>query len=251
MSNQLAFNDTTNLDGIIQICERLVFSGDYGRISGNTTLLKEFTSLVNQSQMWVYNTILPVEQRTEHGLSTSDLTMSDGVQEVDMSSLQLQRVISVEVKDIDGNYYQLEPINVSQIVQAGETPSEFYDTAGKPVYYDVYRDTSASGSHKIKLYPAPDTAKITLSSGLRVIGQKALTVFTTSSTTDYPAVPEGFQYLIPLKASLMYAESKQMRGLASSLGEQVKDNVSKMEENLKSADYRNRPRLSSRFRSFV
>ena len=44
----LVFNDTTNNNGIIQAIERTIFGDDgIGRITGNTTLFKNFTSDVN------------------------------------------------------------------------------------------------------------------------------------------------------------------------------------------------------------
>ena len=79
----MQFSDTTNLNGLIQRCELLTGLGDTG-ISGDATLLKHFTSLINQTYHKVVTMILQSQDEwdfddknhTDYPILTTDLVVS-------------------------------------------------------------------------------------------------------------------------------------------------------------------------------
>lgn len=68
----LVFNDTSNLAGLIQACEDDTGLGD-GAISGDTTLLKQFTRKLNEA----YDEVLPYALSQNDSISWDDTNNTD------------------------------------------------------------------------------------------------------------------------------------------------------------------------------
>jgi hypothetical protein len=82
----------------------------------------------------------------------------------DSSMLEIERV---EVKDNNGLWHLLDPLDKSQIDEAME---EFHKVDGLPMYYDKQ-------GASLFLYPAPDNGvNVTLASGLRVYFQRTASI---------------------------------------------------------------------------
>jgi len=115
----------------------------------------------------------------------------------DSSHLFIERV---EVKDVNGIWHLLSPIDTSEI---GEAMEEFCKTDGLPVYYDK------KGS-SLLLYPAPTAATTTLTSGLRVYYQRTASIFTSGEVTTGTKVPgfaSPFHIVLCYKAAIPYCQS--------------------------------------------
>jgi hypothetical protein len=82
----------------------------------------------------------------------------------------------IDVKDSNGNWTQLKPIDQYEIDGALD---EFYATAGQPVYYDKLADNI------IRLYPKPETS---VTAGIKFYFQRTPSYFTASDTTKEPGV---------------------------------------------------------------
>lgn len=215
------FSDTTNKDGIIQTCELLLDLGDAG-ISGNSTLLKQFTNLINNDAYdeviaeilknegtWNWddyaegNSRLPTATQTmtadvgnyalPNGASNSGLGSSD--------ASSFLRLIKVQVKDSAGYFQTVNPIDESSAEQPLET---VFATSGFPKFYDQIGTS-------IILYPSPASASVTLTNGLKITFQRDKVEFTTADTTKNPGFPAIYHMLLPLIASETWAYIKNMK----------------------------------------
>lgn len=104
------------------------------------------------------------------------------------------RIERVEVKNANGDYVKLLPIDQADINKAY---TEFEDTAGLPKYFDVVGSS-------IVLKPTPATADITASEGLRVHVLRGIDIFTTADDTQSPGFPEPFHRIVVYGACYDY-----------------------------------------------
>lgn len=95
---------------------------------------------------------------------------------VDEQGNTILNLSRIDIKDEDGNYRQLQPIDQTDIHEALD---EFYDTAGKPEYYDKIADNI------IRLYPKPEDS---VTAGLKFYFQRTASYFTATDTTKQPGV---------------------------------------------------------------
>lgn len=216
----MKFNDTTNKNGLIQDCEFWTQLGD-GTISGDTTLLAVFTSLINQMYHRVVAWILEASGEwewddsnyTDFPIGTTslfdnqqDYTLPAASSTADASTLL--KIIRVEVKDKDGNYQKIKRIDETEIHDLGL--ASFLKTAGMPKYY---REIGNS----IELFPPPSSNNTTLSAGLKIYFQRTPVEFTTSDTTQQPGFVAPFHRILSIGASLDYAEANGLSMLATDL----------------------------------
>lgn len=208
----MQFSDTSNKSGLIQDCEILLNFPDAG-ISGDTTLLKQFTNLINQAYLKTIGYVLESSgtwewddpNHTDFPIATTtlvnnqqDYTLPVAVTGGNASGLlTIQRV---EVMDSAGDYYKLDPIDETNI---SEALAEFEETAGKPRFYRTV-------GHSVELYPKPSTSQVTASEGLKCYFQRTPDLFTSADTTQQPGIPQPFHRLLSLEACMDYAS---IRGL--------------------------------------
>lgn len=215
----MQFNDTTNLSGAIQQCESWLFGSDYGAISGNTTLLKKFADLINhgldQTTIEIIKSdgVWKYEDRNNTDLPIGRATLLNGIGNYELDSSHL-KVIGVEVKDSNGNYYPITQVDYSDIRLSGQSDTEFFSTSGKPMYYDI-------DGQVLKLYPAPATSSVTLSEGLRVLHQREPNYFTSTDTTKELGVPKMFTSLPVLFACKKYAKQNGMAEKAREIDNEI------------------------------
>lgn len=139
---------------------------------------------------------------TSHPIGTTDLVASQQDYTFAETHLIIERV---EVKNASGHYEKLAPLDKSQVDVA---LTEYMSTAGMPIEYDKQ-------GNSIFLYPAPASASVTLSSGLKVYYKRTADTFSSSDVTDGTATPgfaSPFHPLLAYKAALPYcSENKPER----------------------------------------
>jgi len=129
-----------------------------------------------------------------------------------VSGFTYLKIIRVEVLDINGKYYLLEPIDVHEV--QNQSMTEFQGTAGRPLYYDKMGD-------ELWLYPKPSSAHVITTDGLKVYYQRGPSYFTTADTTKQPGFAPLFHRILSLGAALDYAMAKGMNSKISTLMPQL------------------------------
>lgn len=205
----MQFNDTSNLNGLIQSCEDWTGLGD-GQISGDTTMLKRFTRLINTSYHKIVTMILDSQDESDfddvnHGntgfIKTYNLT-ADTQSILLPASDKILKLKRVEVTYDGVTWRHAQPIDINEYGgTADATTVNGLFSVSEP-YYDVH------GSY-IFLYPIP-TANVT--GGLKIWASREIDEFTTADTTQEPGIAEPFHEFIALDASLTYGSQ---HGLAN------------------------------------
>jgi len=245
----MKFNDTTNLDGIIQDCEMKVFGGDYGAISGNTTLLKRFTALCNQALDKVVSKILTSDTRWQWGdnnnteFSDATTNMTAGIKDYRLDLTHL-KIMGVEVKKSDGTWQVLTPIDQTDIQRQGIALEEFMNNDGVPQYYDKVSDG-------LVLYPAPSASETTLTLGLKIYYQEGANHFVYTDTTKEPGFNSLYHYLIPLYASIDYAKANIMKDTVLVLQPDIDKVEMELQTMMSKRDKDDKPKLRLSFDSFA
>jgi len=220
----MEFNSTTDKDGLIQDIETLLGMDD-GHISGNATRLKQFTRMINiwykRAVSWIWEATGTWEyddsNKTTLPIATTDLV--DDQQDYELPSIA-QKVDRVEVMDDSGDYQLLIPIDKSQITD--EALSEYYETNGMPVVYDLV-------GRSIILYPTPATADVTLVAGLKVYVSRDVDVFTSADTTKEPGFVDNFHTICSVGAALRYAIGESLSDKKRDLKADLKDLKSELQ----------------------
>ena len=127
-----------------------------------------------------------------------------------------QRIERVEILDDDENYQPLTPIDWEQITD--EAMTEFKETAGEPVYYDLV-------GRSIFLYPKPGTGYVTLAEGLKVYVARDIDEFTSTDTTQEPGFASNFHPIIPLGASFDFEEDPTKKNYLLAQITELKDGI--------------------------
>lgn len=197
----MQFSDTTNNTGIIQECERMTDLG-YTTISGNTTKLKEFTTLVNNNSHKIWHTIFESSgnwsyddaNQTDLPQATADIVSGTAKYSIPATALTVQRV---EIMDTNSLWYVLNP--VTKEIIANEGIDEFMKTDGQPVYYRLLGNT-------IELFPAPNYSQ---DDSIKVYFDRDSSDFATSDTTKSIGFASPYHQIIPLGASIDWLKIKQ------------------------------------------
>jgi len=161
---------------------------------------------------------------TDFPIATTTITSAQQDYGFAVTHLNISRV---EVKDSNGIWSQLTPINQSDFTGQGQ--AEFLKGGGIPVYYDKLNSS-------VFLYPIPD---YTQSASLKIFFQRGPAVFTSAEVTTGTKVP-GFNSLyhelIQLHAAHDYAIAKGLSNV-----NQLSAQIQQREEALQS-DYELRNR---------
>ena len=242
----MIFNDTsTSKNGLVQECETWLFGSDYGAISGSTTMIATFTRLLNQGLNEVTAAIMEVDGRWQYDDSNytdfpiATTTLVEGQQDYQLSVSHI-KILGVEVKKSDGDYYVLRPLDLQDIRRKGLSVSEFLDENGLPRYYDV---TGVS----VKLYPVPRATDVTLSEGLKVMFQREPDYFTTDDTLQTPGFPSIFHDIPALIASNKYAKSNQMSEKARELDAYIEKRMEDLRRFYSKRNVDSKPKLQARY----
>lgn len=200
----MVFSDTSNKNGAIQLCEFYCQQGD-GGISGNITLFKQFTNLINIAGSEVWHLIFQLNggwkyddsNYTDLPQATQNLTAGTQKYALPMTALTVARI---EVLDANGVYHKLQPIRMEEI---DVSISSFYSnqsqngqtSTGLPAYYRLIGST-------IELFPNPAASAITATAGLKVYFDRASVGFASSDTTKTFGFASEYHDIPPRKASI-------------------------------------------------
>lgn len=195
----MQFNDTTNKNGLIQLCELLLGLED-GAISGNSTLLKQFTGLINtwyrRVNGWIWN-VADEWQYDDSNWTTLPIAVCSLVNNQSDYTLPsvAQVVLRVEVMDTSGKYQIVTPINEATI--QNQSLAELEQTTGFPLYYSLV-------GNSLKLIPTPTDEYVTLTNGLRIWVGRDISEFDSTDTTAEPGFINTFHKILSLGAALDY-----------------------------------------------
>jgi hypothetical protein len=193
----MVFSDTSNKNGIIQLCEKYTGLGKTV-ISGDSDLLAEFTMYANKAsrriKQWIFSAyggwIYDDENHSDLPIVTTALEADRTTYPLDTES---NVVMLVEFKNSGSDSWQpLNPITLEQIRDAGMAESEFMRSYGVPKYYRLF-----AGS--LKLYPGSNYAQ---ASSLRVHMKRDIHDFVVGDTTAVPGFYSGFHEAVPVGASI-------------------------------------------------
>jgi len=202
----LAYNDTSTHKGIIQKIERLVYGMDaVGRISGNTTLLKQWTADVNSALDRAFSIIFKADGRwqfddsnhTDYPIITTNLVANqrDYSFITDGNSNLILSIKKVLIADANGIFKELDSIDVPW-----DRDTEGFwngqNSTGVPVEYD-------KNANAIFLNPIPSYS---YTAGMKLYISREGSYFAYTDTTkkagfsglyhDYLAVYPSWQYAL-------------------------------------------------------
>jgi len=245
----IQFSDTTNKNGLVQACEDLCFGGEYTKISGNTNLLARFTRYINDGLNRVQSVILASDTRwqfddsnyTDYPIGNTDLVA--GQQDYTLDDAQM-KIEHVYVKDANGDFRVVLPIDELDIKASGVSPTEFMESDGLPKYYD-------KKANALFLYPAPAAADVTTSGGLRVAHQRGPSYFATSDTTKSPGIPELYHALIYRIAAFNYFIDSVQTSQAKNMKVMIEEEEERIKAFYNTRDKDDRPQLRVKRVSYV
>lgn len=221
----MKYSSTSSKDGILQFAEDLLGFND-GDISGNNNLKKRFTRLINdrynQASNWIWKASGDWEYddtgQTTLPIATTDLVANQQDYELPSTAQKLERV---EIKNADGNYVIVRPIDKSQIPNIAMT--EYYEEAGTPIYYDMV-------GRSIIFYPKPGAGYVTLASGLKIYVARNIVEFNSTATTQEPGFAPQFHRILPIGACMDFTVGRQMFNTMKSLQILLKETETDMKE---------------------
>lgn len=197
----LQFSDTTAKLGLIQRCEFWTQLGD-ASISGDATLLKQFTANLNAASHDLFVQALQSmdgfdvdDPNQDYGVGTMALTTNrDYPWALTEEILQIKRV-DVCWGGTSGVCYQAQPLDSGEmgIAMGNDTNVDLNFSRTEPRY-----DLKANS---LWLYPKATAADVTASGVLRLEFSKAFSEFASTDTTKRPWMDAPFHELVALKAS--------------------------------------------------
>jgi len=137
---------------------------------------------------------------TDFPRGVADLVASQHDYSFDTTHLAVEEV---HIMDSSGDYYKLKPINRNDF---SEPLDEYFDTAGKPEYYD-------KDGKSVLIYPAPAAGDVTTTSGLRVFFRRTADKFSSilqddggaeGTGTKLPGFASPFHMIIAYEAAIAF-----------------------------------------------
>lgn len=178
-------------------------------ISINNATRKVYSWIRTSDGRWQWDD----SNETDFPIATTTLVNGQRDYQLDTAMLEVE---AVEVLDEDGNYYTIKPIDKADIKAQGISLSEYQETSGRPLEYDL-------GGSSIVLYPAPDNGvSVTLAAGLRIRYKRGPDPFTAAEIatgTKQPGFASHLHEVIPKLAALPFVSKKHPERLQSLLNE--------------------------------
>lgn len=204
----MQFSNTTSKNGLVQRCELYTSLGD-GAISGDTTLLGQFTGLINSAYQKVSTMILESMDEWDFDDSdNSDFPVATAPMTVNRDYSFPTSILKVKRLDItyDGiNWYKAEAFDIN----------EYGFGVGNDVNMDVnFQKTSPKYDTKynsIWIYPKANAEDVASGASLRMEYSREINEFLTTDTTVEPGIDEPFHPLIAKLASTEWAIIKGLK----------------------------------------
>lgn len=199
------FNDTTNLNGIVQAYEEEI-GANQGDISGNTTKLKQFVSATKSAFDRYWSIALTASgkwqlddsNQTDYPIITTNLVANqrDYAFTTDGSSNLILDIYKAAVLgSATGTLYsEIDPVD-AQSEKYSPFVEDNTSTTGVPSTYD-------KTSNGIFLNPIPSYSA---TNGLKVYINREASYFATSDTTKKPGVPGNHHDYFYLYPAMIYA----------------------------------------------
>ena len=200
----MVYNDTTNLQGLVQDVDFLVDTDSVTyKIADKTRnfnlALDEVTgTIIGCDGTWQWDdtnyTDLP------RGLTSLQLNQQDYSFATDHLTIN-----AIEIKDQSGNWKRLEPINLypdynrTNGVAGSDSITTFMNTPGIPQYYDKVGDS-------IFLYPAPN---YTQTNSLKAFFQRKAKYFAINDTIAEPGFAQHLHRYLSICVAYDWAIAKQ------------------------------------------
>ncbi|MDA3802826.1 MAG: hypothetical protein PF488_02930 [Patescibacteria group bacterium] len=196
----MTFNDTVNLNGIIQTVERLTDVGQ-AYISGDDTRLKETTATINRINHRVWHNIFMSTGnwqyddggQTDLPVATTDIVDGQSTYSLPSGALTVQRI---EAKDENGLWTTLTPITKESITGAVD---EFMDTDGSLRAYRLVNGV-------IELFPASNYDS---TDSLKVYFDRDSVDFAYDDTTATPGFASPYHEILPIMTAIEWYKVKQ------------------------------------------
>ena len=204
----IPFSSTTNKNGIIQLIERNLGFSD-GTITGDATLLAEFTGDVNLAMDKVISMIFEVggtwqfddSNQTDYPIISTNLVQGqrDYSFTTDGSGNLILEIYKVFIAQQNGLFQEIFPVDVEG---RGASPSytSGQNTQGTPITYDKL----ANG---IFLDPV---SSYNSTGGLKVYISREGTYFATTDTTKKAGFAGHFHEYLALRPAFQYAYRKTL-----------------------------------------
>ena len=218
------FSNTTNREqGLIQDCEDILSLGN-AFITGDSAVFARFTRYINEWYLRVATWILEAEgvfnwddsNYTNFPIATKDLVNAQADYTLPAATSggnasTFLKLLAIEVADASGRYQRIDRIVLEEMRR---TITEHRIADGMPErYWEL--------ANSIVLEPAPATASVTITNGLKFFFQRSIDLFTTSDTTQQPGFAEIFHRILSLGASLDHAEINDLDDLATRLKRRI------------------------------
>ena len=195
------FSDTTNKSGLIQKCERHCAFND-GRISGDTTLLKQFTDRINDAYDEIVPLIFASEGRwqfddlnhTDMPIATTNIVSGQRVytftSDENSNSILTIDSVSILTDATTTDYSTIRPIDTVD-TDAKRLLEDNSTNVGVPTKYDKVGNT-------IVLDATPNYAS---TNGIKIHFHRSPSYFASTDTTKTAGIPSVFVPLLALIAS--------------------------------------------------
>lgn len=201
------FSDTTlATQGLIQRCEALCSMGN-GAISGDTTLLKQFTGYINAAydKMWMAHMSVDKNWRADDpnytDIPDAPITMVSGQADYTLPVAVTSANVSTFLR-LKGVYFIANGVR-TYLTPMGPTDT-LTTTAGEPTKYQL------NGKSIIFQCPLNSATLTKYGSVFHVEFQRVPDAFTSSDTTQQPGILGTYHELIAVEASSMYLKPIDM-----------------------------------------
>lgn len=208
----IQFSDTVHKNGIMQLIERFCGFND-GDITGNATLMAQFTGDVNLTLDEIFGFMFPLggtwqlddSNQTDYPFIQTSLVSGrrDYTFLTDGSGNIILDIYRVMVADQNGVFQDVDPVDQDTANNSNSNTTGFIDgrnQTGAPTKYDKI-------DNGIILDPIPN---YNLSGGLKVFINREATYFTISDTTKKAGFAYLFHEYLALSPSYKYARLKNL-----------------------------------------
>lgn len=214
----MQFSDTSTKTGIVELLERLTgtssaTTSSYPLAIKTVDINSAYSRYFSLASEYSKTFLADDTNQTDYPIVLTDLVANrqDYSFTVDGSSTpnQIQNVYRVEIKDENGNWTLLTPIDMSDINVA---LPEYRKDAGAPEEYDK----TANG---LFLYPKPNYSQ---ADSLRIYVSRTPVYFLSSDTTKTPGIPNEFHEYLAIRPAYLYCSYKALPQ-AITLREEMRD----------------------------
>ena len=196
----MQFSDTTtNKNGLIQLCEQLCLLGD-GGISGNTTLLSQFTNYLNMASSEAVSAIATVDKNHKY----DDYNYAD-IPDAPIALVSSQADYTLPVASVGANLATLLRVNGVYLLYGNQRIYLDYmlqdepltPVSGLPTRYRL------QGKSMFLNFP-PNALTVSTYTNIHVEFQRIQDMFTSADTTQQPGFLEIYHPALAIKASSLY-----------------------------------------------